>query len=246
MNDTFAVTLTGPMLCCRKALKPVADGSSIVFISSIAALRSGSQLIAYDASKAALGGLMRNVAKEGAGVGSAPTSSARAWSTRRSAGTPAPAGRRERGGRPVRAMATGWEIAYAALFFISDESVTLRADAGGLQRHHRVMNQNPARSLIRRRFNQDKSTVDPSRTKRALLFSQAFRPVGGVIPFSVCALGEFFRRAQEDVEMRSSFISAPRPVPDRTSAGPDRRHRRRQPARRRRQRNLRSESALLM
>src|SRR6478752_2987497 len=51
-NDTFAVNLTGPMLCCRKALKHVADGSSIVFISSIAALRSGSQLIAYDASKA--------------------------------------------------------------------------------------------------------------------------------------------------------------------------------------------------
>src|SRR4030081_928095 len=65
-NETFAVNLTGPMLCCRKALKHIADGSSIVFISSIAALRSGSQLIAYDASKAALGGLMRNVAKEGA------------------------------------------------------------------------------------------------------------------------------------------------------------------------------------
>ena len=65
-NDTFAVNLTGPMLCCRKALKHLADGSSIVFISSIAAIRSGSRLIAYDTSKAALGGLMRNVAKEGA------------------------------------------------------------------------------------------------------------------------------------------------------------------------------------
>src|SRR3954452_24603587 len=61
-NDTFAVNLTGPMLCSRKALKHLADGSSIVFISSIAGLRSGSRLIAYDASKAALAGLMRNVA----------------------------------------------------------------------------------------------------------------------------------------------------------------------------------------
>ena len=94
-NDTFAVNLTGPMLCCRKALKHIADGSSIVFISSIAALRSGSRLIAYDASKAALGGLMRNVAKEGAGAAFAPTSSTRAWSIRRSADTPAPAGHRE-------------------------------------------------------------------------------------------------------------------------------------------------------
>src|SRR5882672_5911295 len=55
-NDTFAVNLTGPMLCCRKALRHLDPGSSIVFISSIAALRSGSRLIAYDASKAALGG----------------------------------------------------------------------------------------------------------------------------------------------------------------------------------------------
>ena len=93
-NDTFAVNLTGPMLCCRKALKHVADGSSIVFISSIAALRSGSQLIAYDASKAALGGLMRNVAKEGARRG-IRANIIYAWSIRRSAGTPAPAGHRE-------------------------------------------------------------------------------------------------------------------------------------------------------
>src|ERR1700730_3533428 len=65
-NDTFAVNLTGPMLCCRKALRHLDPGSSIVFISSIAGLRSGSRLVAYDTSKAALGGLMRNVAREGA------------------------------------------------------------------------------------------------------------------------------------------------------------------------------------
>jgi len=54
-NDTLAVNLSGPMLCCRKALKHLADGASVVFISSIAGLRSGSWLIAYDTSKAALG-----------------------------------------------------------------------------------------------------------------------------------------------------------------------------------------------
>jgi len=129
-NDTFAVNLTGPMLCSRKALKHLADGSSIVFISSIAALRSGSRLIAYDASKAALGGLMRNVAKEGARRG-----------IRANIIYPGlvdtPLGRHTSAGRPSRSaegvpfgrMATGWEIAYAALFFISDESVYVNAQA---------------------------------------------------------------------------------------------------------------------
>jgi NAD(P)-dependent dehydrogenase (short-subunit alcohol dehydrogenase family) len=123
-NDTFAVNLTGPMLCCRKALKHIADGASIVFISSIAGLRSGSRLIAYDTSKAALGGLMRNVAKEGARRG-----------IRANIICPGlvdtPLGRHTSAGR----MATGWEIAYAALFFMSDESVyvnaqTLAVDSG--------------------------------------------------------------------------------------------------------------------
>ena len=63
---TLATNLRGPMLCCRDALPVLADGSSIVFISSIAGITSGSRLPAYDASKAALGGLMRHVAREGA------------------------------------------------------------------------------------------------------------------------------------------------------------------------------------
>src|SRR5262245_9388531 len=62
---TLATNLRGPMLCCRDALPVMADGSSIVFISSIAGITSGSRLPAYDASKAALGGLMRHVAREG-------------------------------------------------------------------------------------------------------------------------------------------------------------------------------------
>jgi NAD(P)-dependent dehydrogenase (short-subunit alcohol dehydrogenase family) len=129
-NDTFAVNLTGPMLCCRKALKHLADGSSIVFISSIAALRSGSQLIAYDASKAALGGLMRNVAKEGARRGIRaniiyPGLVDTPLGRHTSAGRPS----RSASGVPFGRMATGWEIAYAALFFISEESVYVNAQA---------------------------------------------------------------------------------------------------------------------
>lgn len=135
-NDTFAVNLTGPMLCCREALKHVADGGSIVFISSIAALRTGSRLIAYDASKAALSGLMRNVAKEGARRGIrantiCPGLVDTPLGRHASAGRPS----RNASGIPFGRMATGWEVAYAALFFISDESVyvnaqTLAVDSG--------------------------------------------------------------------------------------------------------------------
>jgi NAD(P)-dependent dehydrogenase (short-subunit alcohol dehydrogenase family) len=45
------------MLCCRHALDQMDDDASIVFVSSIAATRAGSQLVAYDASKAGLSGL---------------------------------------------------------------------------------------------------------------------------------------------------------------------------------------------
>ncbi|MBR1187747.1 SDR family NAD(P)-dependent oxidoreductase [Bradyrhizobium sp. AUGA SZCCT0160] len=135
-NDTLAVNLSGPMLCCRKALKHLAEGSSIVFISSIAGLRSGSRLIAYDTSKAALGGLMRNVAREGARRGIraniiCPGLVDTPLGRHTSAGRPS----RSAAGAPFGRMATGWEIAYAALFFMSEESVyvnaqTLAVDSG--------------------------------------------------------------------------------------------------------------------
>ena len=121
---TLAANLRGPVLCCREALPRLDDGASIVFISSIAGLTAGSQLVAYDASKAALAGLMRHVALEGSrrGIranvvcpGLVDTPLGRLASAGRAsrAATPIPFGR----------QATGWEIAYAVLFFMSDESV---------------------------------------------------------------------------------------------------------------------------
>ena len=123
-DTTLAVNLRAPVLCCREALPRLAPGSSIVFISSIAGLRPGSGLVAYDASKAALAGLMRQVALEGSRRG-----------IRANVVCPGlvdtPLGRLASAGRPSRSrtpipfgrQATGWEIAYAALFFTSDESV---------------------------------------------------------------------------------------------------------------------------
>jgi NAD(P)-dependent dehydrogenase (short-subunit alcohol dehydrogenase family) len=135
-DRVLTVNLRGPMLCCQAALPRLDDGSPIVFISSIAGLVAGSRLPAYDASKAALAGLMRHVALEGA-----------PRSIRANIVAPGlvdtPLGRLATQGRPSRAgartpfgrQATAWEIAYAALFFVSDESVyvtarVLAVDAG--------------------------------------------------------------------------------------------------------------------
>ncbi|MAB14574.1 SDR family oxidoreductase [Parvibaculum sp.] len=130
------VNLRGPMLCCQAAMPKMEEGSSIVFISSIAGLVAGSRLPAYDASKAALGGLMRHVGLEGSKRGIRSNIVAPGL-------VDTPLGRLATQGRPSRGrtpvpfgrQATGWEIAYAALFFMSDESVyvtgqTLAVDSG--------------------------------------------------------------------------------------------------------------------
>jgi NAD(P)-dependent dehydrogenase (short-subunit alcohol dehydrogenase family) len=135
-DKVLAVNLRGPMLCCRAALSRLEPGSSIVFISSVAGQIAGSRLPAYDASKAALGGLMRHVALEGARRGVRANIVAPGL-------VDTPLGRRATQGRPSRGrtpvpfgrQATGWEIAYAALFLSSDESVyitaqTLAVDSG--------------------------------------------------------------------------------------------------------------------
>lgn len=135
-DTVLGVNLRGPMLCCREALPRMEAGGSVVFISSIAGLVAGSRLPAYDASKAALGGLMRHVALEGGRKGVRANIVAPGL-------VDTPLGRRATQGRPNRArapvafgrQATAWEIAYAALFFISDESVyvtgqTLAVDSG--------------------------------------------------------------------------------------------------------------------
>lgn len=135
-DKVLTVNLRGPMLCCKAALPKLADGSPVVFISSIAGLIAGSRLPAYDASKAALGGLMRHVAMEGARRGIRANIVAPGL-------VDTPLGRLATQGRPSRGrtpvpfgrQATGWEIAYAALFLVSDESVyitaqTLAVDSG--------------------------------------------------------------------------------------------------------------------
>ncbi len=132
----LAVNLRGAMLTVRAALPMLDTGASIVLISSVAAIKPGSRIPAYDASKAALGGLMRHVALEGERLG-----------VRANIVAPGlmdtPLGRAASRGRPSRSrtpvplgrQGTGWETAYAAVFLLSDESAyvtgqTLVVDGG--------------------------------------------------------------------------------------------------------------------
>jgi NAD(P)-dependent dehydrogenase (short-subunit alcohol dehydrogenase family) len=136
-DKTFAVNLRAHFLIARAALPRLGPGASLVFISSVAALGPGSQLPAYDASKAGLAGLMRHVAFEGARRG-----------VRANAILPGlidtPLGRAATRGRPSRArtpvplgrQGTGWEVAYATVFLLSGEASYLTGQAlivdGGL------------------------------------------------------------------------------------------------------------------
>ena len=135
-DKTFAVNLRGHFLVAKAALPDLAEGSSIVFISSVAGLKPGSRLPAYDSSKAGLVGLCRHVAIEGArkGVranviapGLIDTPLGR-WASQGRAS-------RERTPVPLGRQGTGWEVAAATVFLLSDDASyitgqTLAVDGG--------------------------------------------------------------------------------------------------------------------
>jgi NAD(P)-dependent dehydrogenase (short-subunit alcohol dehydrogenase family) len=135
-DRVMAVNLRGAALVAAGALKVLGSGGSIVFVSSVAAIAPGSRIPAYDASKAALGGLMRHIAREGSRRGIRANIVAPGLMD-------TPLGRMASRGRPSRArtpvplgrQGTGWETAYAVLFLLSDESAyvtgqTLVVDGG--------------------------------------------------------------------------------------------------------------------
>jgi NAD(P)-dependent dehydrogenase (short-subunit alcohol dehydrogenase family) len=122
-DEVFAVNARAHFLVCQAAMPLLPEGSSIVLISSVAGLRPGSRLPAYDASKAALAGLCRHAAMEGAPAG-----------VRVNVVAPGlidtPLGRLATEGRPGRArtpvplgrQGTPWEVAATVVFLLSDES----------------------------------------------------------------------------------------------------------------------------
>jgi NAD(P)-dependent dehydrogenase (short-subunit alcohol dehydrogenase family) len=122
-DTTFAVNVRSHFLLAREALPVLPEGAAIVFVSSVAGLQPGSRLPAYDASKAAVHGLCRHVALEGArrGVranvvapGLIDTPLGR-WATR---GRPA----RARTPVPLGRQGTAWEIAAATVFLLSADA----------------------------------------------------------------------------------------------------------------------------
>jgi len=122
-DATFAVNLRAHFLVARQALPHLPPGSSIVFIGSVAGLKPGSLLPAYDASKAGLLGLCRHVALEGAGRGVRANVIAPGlidtplgrWASR---GRPS----RERTQVPLGRQGTAWEVAAATVFLLSEDA----------------------------------------------------------------------------------------------------------------------------
>jgi len=136
-DDSFAANVRGHFLVLRAATPLLKRGDSVVFVSSTAAL-APSFGAAYSASKAAVEGLCRQYASANAGDG-----------IRANAVSPCavdtPLGReyaRRSGlesldelGLPMRRAGTAWEVAYAAVFLLSDEAAyttghTLFVDGG--------------------------------------------------------------------------------------------------------------------
>ncbi len=122
-DTVFAVNVRAHFLLARAALPTMVEGGSVVFISSVAGLKPGSQIPAYDSSKSALAGLGRHVAAEGArkGVranvvapGLIDTPLGR-WATR---GRPS----RDRTPVPLGRQGTAWEVASVVCFLLSDDA----------------------------------------------------------------------------------------------------------------------------
>jgi NAD(P)-dependent dehydrogenase (short-subunit alcohol dehydrogenase family) len=120
-DRVMAVNVRSQFLGCKHALATMAEGGSVVLIGSVAA-REVLPFPAYGASKAALESLCRQAAVEGApgvrvnllhpGLIDTPLG--------RLASSLSPL--REQVKIPARRQGTAWEIAYGALYLLSNES----------------------------------------------------------------------------------------------------------------------------
>jgi NAD(P)-dependent dehydrogenase (short-subunit alcohol dehydrogenase family) len=122
-DAVFAVNARAHFLVCQAALPLLREGSSVVLISSVAGLKPGSRLPAYDASKAALAGLGRHAALEGARAGVRVNVVAPGLIDT-PLGRVATEGRPSRGRTPVPLgrQGTAWEVASVVAFLLSGEA----------------------------------------------------------------------------------------------------------------------------
>lgn len=122
-DRVLAVNLRSHFLTLKAALPVMGSGSSTVLISSIAGLRPGSGVPAYDASKAGQIGLMRQAGREAAKAGGRVNVVAPGL-------IDTPLGRLATAGRPDRAatriplgrQGRAEEVAAAVVFLLSDEA----------------------------------------------------------------------------------------------------------------------------
>jgi NAD(P)-dependent dehydrogenase (short-subunit alcohol dehydrogenase family) len=136
-DRVFAVNVRSHFLACRHVLPRMSAGAAIVLVSSQAAFWPVGAWPAYNASKAALSGLLLQVAKEGAALGIRVNAVAPglmdtalgvhvAGDYPQRATTPVPLGR----------MGTAWEVAYPVVSLLSTESSYITAQTllvdGGL------------------------------------------------------------------------------------------------------------------
>lgn len=122
-DRTFALNARAHFLGCKLALQHLDDDGSIVLVSSVASLKPGSRMPAYDSSKAALAGLCRHAAFEG-----------RRRRVRVNVVVPGlidtPMGRiatrdrpnRTAGSLPLGRQGTAWDIANGVLYLLSKEA----------------------------------------------------------------------------------------------------------------------------
>lgn len=122
-DAVLGVNLRSHFLGCKHGIPRLPEGGAVVLVSSVAGLRPGSFIPAYDASKAALAGLTRHAALEGERRG-----------VRVNAVVPGlvdtPLGRAATRLRPSRTalrmplgrQATAFDVAYAVLYLLSDEA----------------------------------------------------------------------------------------------------------------------------
>lgn len=129
-DDIFAVNLRSHFLVARAAMPILDDDSAFVFIGSAAAIKAGTRFPAYDSSKAALFGLTRHVALEGAArriranyviPGPVDTPLGRV-------GDSTVAGRTKIRW-PLGRQASAWDIGYASVFMLSAESAYITAQS---------------------------------------------------------------------------------------------------------------------
>ena len=122
-DEVFRVNIRSHFVTLQAALPKLGEGSSTVLIASVAGLQPGSNVPAYDSSKAAQFGLMRHAAREAARAGGRVNVVAPGL-------IDTPLGRLASAGRPSRAttriplgrQGTALEVASAVAFLLSDEA----------------------------------------------------------------------------------------------------------------------------